>query len=165
MKTILVTALGLTASITENESSMPSIKNSAPVKCSKTIRINASIEKVWSVMTDINNWSKWQTDISNPKLNGELKATSTFDWKTGGAKIHSTLHTVEPYKNFGWTGKTFGMFAIHNWSISQENGQIAVHVDESMEGFLAKLFQKSFNKNLEKGMQNWLELLKKECEK
>jgi hypothetical protein len=34
-----------------------------------------------------------------------------------------------------------------------------------MEGFFAKLLQKSFNKNLEKGMQNWLELLKTECEK
>ncbi|WP_194972588.1 SRPBCC family protein [Aquiflexum lacus] len=85
--------------------------------------------------------------------------------KTGGAKIHSMLHTVEPCKNFGWTGKTFGMFAIHNWTLTELNGQTIVSVDESMKGLLAKLLKRSFNKNLEKGMQNWLDLLKQECEK
>jgi uncharacterized protein YndB with AHSA1/START domain len=167
-KSILLTALSLaisTGSFAQNNSKMKSINNSAPVKCSKTITINANSEKVWAVLTNINNWANWQTDISNPKLNGELKPETTFDWKTGGAKIHSTLHTVEPFKNVGWTGKTFGMFAIHNWTLTETNGRTTVSVDESMEGFFAKLLKKSFNKNLEKGMQNWLDLLKKECEK
>jgi Polyketide cyclase / dehydrase and lipid transport len=144
---------------------MKSINHNAPVKCSKSIIINASSVTVWTVMTNINNWSAWQTDITKPTLNGELKTGSTFDWKTGGATIHSTLHTVEPFNNFGWTGKTLGMFAIHNWNISEVSGQTKVSVDESMDGFLAKLFRKTFNNNLQKGMQRWLEFLKKECEK
>lgn len=167
-KSILLTAITLTiskGSFAQNDSKMKSINNNAPVKCSKTITINASSEKVWAVMTNINNWANWQTDIRNPKLNGALKPETTFDWKTGGVTIHSTLHTVDPFKSFGWTGKTFGMFAIHNWILTETNGQIQVSVDESMEGVFAKLFKKSFNKNLEKGMQNWLDLLKQECEK
>lgn len=144
---------------------MKSINNNAPVKCSKQITIDANSEKVWKVMTDINNWAHWQTDISKSKLNGTLKPETTFDWKTGGAKIHSILHTVEPYQYFGWTGTTFGMFAIHNWILNESNGKTMVTVHESMEGFLAKLFKISFNKNLKKGMLNWLELLKSECEK
>lgn len=98
-------------------------------------------------------------------MNGELKPETTFDWKTGGAKIHSILHTVNPYNQFGWTGRSFGMFAIHNWTLTEQVGNTTVQVDESMEGFLAGLFKKSFNKNLEKGMQNWLEFLKHESEK
>ena len=144
---------------------MKSINNDAPVKCSKSITINASTVKVWTILTDINNWSTWQTDITKPTLNGELKPGTTFDWNTGGARIHSTLHTVEPFNNFGWSGKTLGMLAIHNWTITETTGQTKISVDESMEGFLANLFKKLFNKNLEKGMQNWLNLLKKECEK
>lgn len=144
---------------------MKPINNHAPVTCNKTITINTPSEKVWSIMTNINQWAAWQTDIRNSKLNGELQPETTFDWKTGGVKIHSTLHTVEPYKNFGWTGKTFGMFAIHNWTLTESNGQTLVSVDESMEGFLASVFKNVFNKNLEKGMQNWLDLLKQECEK
>ncbi len=167
-KSILLTGFSLTISaglFAQINSTMKNINSNAPVKCSKTITINASNEKVWTVMTNINNWANWQAEISNPKLNGELKPETTFDWKTGGAKIHSTLHTVEPFKNFGWTGKTFGMFAIHNWTLMETNGQTKVSVDESMEGFFAKLLKKSFNKNLEKGMQSWLDLLKRECEK
>ena len=144
---------------------MKSINNNAPVRCRKTILINASPEKIWSVMTDIDHWANWQTQIKQPKLNGELKPETTFDWKTGGAKIHSTLHTVETFNLFGWTGKTFGMYAIHNWALTEINGHTQVSVEESMEGFLTEVFNKSFNKNLQKGMQNWLELLKKECEK
>jgi uncharacterized protein YndB with AHSA1/START domain len=144
---------------------MKSINENAPVKCSKSITINADAKKVWTVLTNIDSWASWQMDISKPTLNGDLKPETTFDWKTGGVRIHSTLHTVEPYTKFGWTGKTFGMFAIHNWIITEIDGKTIVAVDESMEGFLAGLFKKSFNVNLEKGMQKWLELLKETCER
>lgn len=144
---------------------MKNINLNAPVKCSKTISIRANKEKVWTVLTNINKWAEWQSAISQPNLKGDLKPNTPFDWKTGGAKIHSTLHTVIPYGQFGWTGKTIGLFAIHNWTLTEEEGETSVTVDESMEGFLAFLFKNNFNKNLEKGMQLWLELLKKECEK
>ncbi len=144
---------------------MKKINFNAPVKCSKSITINADSEKVWTVLTNIPNWADWQTDISNPKLHGALKPGTTFSWKTGGTKINSTLHTVEPFQNFGWTGKTLGLFAVHNWLLTEIEGKTTVQVDESMEGFLAQLFKKNFNTNLEKGMQNWLELLKIESEK
>ena len=144
---------------------MKSINYNAPVKCNKTILINASPEKVWTALSRIDQWSNWQTDIKKPKLNGELKPDSTFAWNSGGAKIYSTLHTVDPFNRLGWTGKTFGMFAVHNWTITKENNQTQVVVDESMEGFLASIFKKAFNKNLDKGLQTWLDLLKKECER
>ncbi|MEJ8818653.1 SRPBCC family protein [Lacibacter sp. H407] len=144
---------------------MKNVNRNAPVKCSRSISINADSKKVWDILTDINNWATWQSEIKNPKLNGELKPATTFDWKTGGAKIHSTLHTVISEKEFGWTGKTFGMVAIHNWVLSVKGSRTIVSVDESMEGFLASLFKKAFNRNLEKAMLYWLEQLKKEAEK
>ncbi len=144
---------------------MKHINTQAPVLCSKEIAINASPERVWAVLTDIDQWPKWQSDIGHSKLNGALAAGSTFVWKTGGVKIVSTLHTVEHGRAFGWTGKTFGLFAIHNWRLEQRANQTVVSVDESMEGLLAILLKKSFNKNLETGMLKWLELLKAVCEK
>ena len=94
-----------------------------------------------------------------------LQIESAFDWKTGGTKIHSTLHTVEPFSNFGQTGKALGAFAIHNWTLNKINGQTKVTVEESMEGFLVGRFKKVFNKNVENGMEKWLNLMKHECEK
>ena len=167
-KQILITAISLALvqrNFAQHQQAMQSINNNAPVKCSKQITINATPQKVWGVLTAIDQWSIWQTDITKPMLNGPLRANTTFTWKTGGAKINSTLHTVEPYSHFGWTGKTFGMQAIHNWTITEENGHILVTVNESMQGLPAMLFKKSFNKSLQQGMLRWLELLKKECEK
>ncbi len=79
--------------------------------------------------------------------------------------IRSTLHTVNPVTEFGWTGKTFGMFAIHNWVLSGEGNVTTVEVEESMEGILASVFRKSFQQNLESGMARWLQLLKQESER
>lgn len=144
---------------------MNKINNNAPAKCSKEITINAPVEKVWSILTDIDNWTSWQTAITFSKINGELKPETTFDWKSEGLKIHSTLHTVKPYKYLGWTGKSLGSFAIHNWTLEDINGKTKVYVEESMEGFLVKLLKKTFNKILEKGMMTSLEQLKLACEK
>lgn len=161
-------ALGFAASANvsaQMDAGMKSINSDAPVKCEYSIVINARSEKVWSVLTDIDHWSVWQTDIKRPKLKGQLRPNATFVWRTGGAKVRSTLHTVVPNKVFGWTGKTYGMYAVHNWTLTESNGKTTVFVSESMEGFLARVFKKSFTKNLESGMLHWLTLLKKECEK
>lgn len=144
---------------------MKSINQNAPVKCSKTISINTSPENVWNTLTNIDLWSNWQSDITKPKLKGELKSNSTFVWTSGGATIHSTLQAVDPLNQLAWTGKTLGIFAIHIWTLTKSNNQTQVAVDESMEGFLVKLFKNFFNKNLDKSLQTWLNLLKKECEK
>ena len=85
-----------TASFSQTNAKMKGINNKAAAKCSKTITINAPLENVWAILSNINHWSTWQTDISKSKLNGELTQKTTFDWKTGGANIHSTplLHIV-----------------------------------------------------------------------
>jgi len=154
-----------TVGFAQNKENMKNINNEAPVKYGKSITINASIEIVWSVLTDIDNWSSWQSDIKKPKLNGELKPQSTFEWTTGGVKINSTLQSVDPNKQFGWTGKSLGIFAIHNWILSENENTTTIKVEESMEGFMANLMKKSLNKKLESSLLLWLELLKEESEK
>lgn len=144
---------------------MQSINQHASVKCAKQILINARLEKVWNTLTGIAAWPRWNREISYTNFSGPLSPGTTFGWKTGASKIQSTLHTVEPHRFFGWTGKTFGIFAIHNWTLTEVDGQTQVFVEESMEGFLASVFRGSFNKMLEKGMQRSLEMLKRECER
>ncbi|GAB2792985.1 hypothetical protein GCM10027275_42470 [Rhabdobacter roseus] len=144
---------------------LKNIHAQAPVRCTKEILIDARPEKVWAVLTGIDQWASWQTDIANSRLNGPLRPESTFDWKTGGTRIHSTLHTVTPHRYFGWTGKALGTKAIHNWTLTEVDGQTKVLVEESMEGLLVRLFKHSFNRSLEKGMLRWLELLKVASEK
>lgn len=144
---------------------MKSIHSDAPVVLRKSISISASRQRVWSILADINHWPDWNTTIAEAKLNGDLLPSSTFSWKSGGARILSTLHTVEPYERFGWTGKAPGVRAIHNWMLEETNGHTTVYVEESMEGIFVWMLQKMFKRSLDHSMSLWLEDLKRVCEK
>lgn len=144
---------------------MNSINENAPVKIRQIIQVKATPEKVWSVLTNIDRWPGWNPDISNAKLNGQLIPGTTFDWKSGGTKIHSKLHTVQPFKKFGWTGKAMGSLAIHNWILIKNDDGTEVLVEESMDGFLVKLLKGMMQKTLDKSSASWLQHLKTESEK
>ena|ERR1051325_2883745 len=137
----------------------------APVTVSKSIDINASPAKVWSVLTNINKWSTWQPDIKKAFMTGSLTKGSTFEWESGGAKIRSTVHTVQPLRAIGWSGNSMGIYAIHNWVMTTNGETVTLHVDESMDGFLAKILKGYLNKSLENSLGRWLVFLKNESEK
>ncbi|MFC3161604.1 Polyketide cyclase / dehydrase and lipid transport [Chryseobacterium arachidis] len=142
-----------------------SINKKAPVKTYQEITINAPAQKVCGIMSGINYWTDWHSDVKDAKLNGPFEKGSTFDWKSGGLTIHSTLHTVQQRRKIGWTGKAFGAFAIHNWSFVEHNGKTKVKVEESMEGWLVSLMSNTFQKGLENSLQIWLRNLKVRAEK
>ncbi len=142
-----------------------SINKNAPVKTYQEITINAPAQKVYQMMSDIGHWKDWHSDVEDPKLNGPFKKGSSFDWKSGGLTIHSTLHTVVPGHTIGWSGKAFGAFAIHNWSFIEHDGRTTIKVEESMEGWLVSLLSSTFQKGLENSLQIWLKNLKTKAEK
>lgn len=141
------------------------INSNAPVVCSRTIQIDTDIQSVWSILTNVNAWSTWQSDISDSELKEPLAPGASFLWKSGGTRIRSTVHSLDYCRSIGWTGKAAGTRAIHNWTLSELNGHTELVVEESMEGPMAHLLRKYLQKTLDRGMQLWLELLKKECEK
>lgn len=141
------------------------INPSAPVQTTKKIAIRASPEKVWTILSRINQWDEWHKDIQSPKLEGAFKAGTSFNWESGGLNIHSTLHTVNPYSKIGWSGKALGAFAIHNWTFTEMHGYTELRVEESMEGWLVKLLRDQFQTGLEHSLDIWLNNLKTEAEK
>lgn len=143
---------------------MKEINQNAPVVARKGIWIDASPDQVWNVLSDINQWQVWNPDISFAEAPKFLIADQSFTWKSGGMKITSTIHTANPNRALGWTGKVMGVFAIHNWRLNDEKNGTRLVVEESMEGFLAGLMKKSFQKTLDKGMSRWLDFLKAEAE-
>ena len=141
------------------------VNSNAPVKSKGEIIIEAPVEKVWQVLTTINDWPSWQSEVTESILNGELKEGAEFKWKAGGLSFSSKIHTNHRLKEFGWTGKTFGASAIHNWFFSEENGKTVIKVEESLQGVFPKLFKNYFQKNLDNGIQANLNDLKRASEK
>ena len=141
-----------------------SINKNAPVKSTGAIEINAPIDKVWQILTSINDWPSWQSEVTESNLKGDLEEGTTFKWKAGGLSFTSQIHTVEAKTKFGWTGKTIGASAIHNWFFSFENGKTLIKVEESLQGVFPKLFKNYFQKNLDKGVELNLKELKSASE-
>jgi uncharacterized membrane protein len=140
------------------------IDKNAPVHYRDSIKIAATKETIWAVLTDIDQWPNWQKSVAQSKLLGDLEEGTSFKWKAGGLFINSKIHTVNPYNMFGWTGSTIGASAIHNWKFETENGATIVYVEESLNGIFPHLFRHYFQKSLEKGMVENLNDLKTAAE-
>ncbi len=58
-------------------------------------------EKIWKVLSDIENWHKWDDEIEYTKLNGEAKAGTNFVLKPKGApKVTLTIEEFSPSSRF-----------------------------------------------------------------
>ena len=136
------------------------INQKAPVVSKKTITIFAPADVVWDLLTGINNWPDWQQNVKEATLEEPLHEGARFRWKAGGVSLISRIHTVKPVSEFGWTGKTLGASAIHNWWIEESGDAVNLRVEESLGGMLPSLLKSFFQKNLEEGMQTQLVELK-----
>lgn len=139
------------------------INENAPVVEKQHIFIPAPPERVWEVLSDINKWPEWQHEVTHAELNGALKEGTVFKWKANGIPFTSQLHTVKEFHAIGWTGKTFGAKAVHNWCIETSKDGTTVHVEESLQGLLPTLFKKKFSRDLHQGMQKNLNELLNAC--
>ncbi len=142
-----------------------SINENSPVVEKQQVFIPARPEIVWQIISNINQWPEWQLDVSQAELLGELEEGTTFKWKAGGIGFISELHTVNEHQAIGWTGKTFGAKAIHNWQFEGKDGGTMVYVEESLQGLFPRLLKKKFSTNLHEGMKKNLNELSSACSK
>jgi hypothetical protein len=136
----------------------------APLVSHKEIFIQASLEAVWQIQTNINGWKEWQTDISKSQLNGALMAGSVFKWTSGGFAVTSTLQEVVPQQRISWSGKALGSYAKHVWMFKPQNGGTLVITQESMEGWLISLLKPFMPGFLDKSLEVWTKNLKQKAE-
>jgi hypothetical protein len=140
------------------------IQTDAPIQASVDVVIGASPEKVWTVLTAVNDWPKWQPKISHAQMAGPVERGTPFTWGGTGVQIKSRFALVEPNTRLAWIGSSMNAHAIHQWKLERvAGGRTHVHVDESMSGFPIMLFYSS--KDLEESDQFWLDRLKQEAER
>lgn len=140
------------------------LPSTAPIRYIQHIEINAPLDAVWSLMSDIAGWPSWNPEITAATLIGELRPGSTFRWKAGPGTIVSTLEAVEPGKLIAWSGKTMGIKAVHIWRIAAGDGFTLVTTEESWSGLPARLFKGYSHKTLQHAVDSGLQLLKSAAE-
>ena len=125
------------------------------------IIINSPIEKVFKILSDINDWPGWQSSVSIAQINGPSVAGAKFKWKAGGLNINSEFHTVNENSEIGWTGRIWWIKAVHNWYLSSGNNVTKVIVKASLKGLGSSLMKRF----LIEGMRKNLVELKNKAEK
>ena|SRR5688500_2240155 len=140
------------------------IDHDAPLSAKKEILISASLEKVWSELTNIDQWSKWQPGITSSKLEGPLATGTMFYWKANGLNITSALQIVDRMQSIGWTGKSLGTQAIHIWRLEKHPDGTFVQTEESLSGWFPRSLKLFDPKFLETSLQNSLQILKAHVE-
>lgn len=141
------------------------VPREAPATAAAQAVIEAPVERVWSVLADIDGWSRWNPDVSRTKLQGPLAPGTRFRWKAGGLPIVSTLQEVVPERRIGWTGRAISIRAVHVWTLEPRKEDVLVSTEESFDGLLARLFAGPMRWILSDSLEKGLAALKAECER
>jgi hypothetical protein len=141
------------------------INQDAPVVGTGEIEIDAPAQTVWDVLTAIDRWPAWNPDVKSVSMERPVAPGSVFRWKAGPGTITSTIQRVEPPRLIAWTGRTFGIKAIHFYKLEPRDGRTFVRSEESYDGLVARLLRGSLQKTLDTALADGLRYLKSEAER
>jgi uncharacterized membrane protein len=140
------------------------INREAPVVGTSEIEIDAPAQTVWDVLTAIDRWPTWNPDVKSVSMEEPVAVGSVFRWKAGPGTITSTIRRVEPPRLIAWTGRTFGIKAIHFYRLEPRDGRTFVRSEESYEGLVTRVLRGSLQKTLDTALADGLRSLKSETE-
>jgi uncharacterized protein YndB with AHSA1/START domain len=151
--------------VTDPASPAVSVDERAPVAGASEIVIAAPPETVWDVLAAIEGWPAWNPDVKWASVEGEIAEGTRFRWKTGPGTVASTLQRVERPRLISWTGRTFGIDAVHVWRLEPRDGTTLVRTEESFDGVVARLLRRPLRKTLTGALESGLRHLKAEAER
>jgi uncharacterized protein YndB with AHSA1/START domain len=140
------------------------IDEKEPITTAYKVRIEASVERVWELLSDPPNWETFDPDIHDVRLNSGVKADARFTWSNGKVRMKSRFAVVDAAREITWTGVASGAKAVHRHVLEPtgDDGATRLLCEESMAGPLLILFFN--NAKLQAGLKKWLGALKTAAE-
>lgn len=143
----------------------PTIAWDAPVVSTAELEIDAPIDKVWAVLTAIEEWPSWNPDVKSVTFDGPFQAGATFRWRAGPGTITSHIEHVDSPRMAAWSGKTLGIRAVHVWRLTAQGGKTVVRSEESYGGVVARILRRPLRKTLDAALTDGAAHLKEEAER
>lgn len=134
------------------------------------IVINASDERVWTILTDFDSYPDWNpsTRISGNLAVGEVLVLRMQQQGQPSVEYAITLLQADENRELRWVGKTGigGLFDIERWFVIEKisEGQVKFTQGEKFKGLLTPLASESLNSDMEKNFENFNQALKKKAE-
>uniref|UniRef100_A0AAU2JYB0 SRPBCC family protein n=1 Tax=Streptomyces sp. NBC_00049 TaxID=2903617 RepID=A0AAU2JYB0_9ACTN len=143
---------------------MFTIDETAPVIARLSTVIDAPLERVWALHTDIDAWPSWNAHVDQAELDGPLLPGNFFHWKTHGMDIVSTILEIVPGERLVWGGPANGIDGVHVWAFERIGSQVRVHTEESWSGVLVEAAADILGRALHDSLTTWLGVLKARAE-
>ncbi|MEQ9405016.1 MAG: SRPBCC family protein [Cyclobacteriaceae bacterium] len=138
------------------------INENASIKDGHSIIINAPINKVWGVLTDLEKWPNWNPVIKNVSTGGKPEKGMNFKWTFDGTKYSSQIQAIKEPETLAWTGKSSWIKSIHVWQLESDDNQTIASLSTSLQSTFAVLVNK--HQKVYNDLIGWLECLKNTAE-
>lgn len=133
------------------------INEDAGIRDKQSIIVNAPIDKVWSILVDINSWPSWNADVKKAKAE-DLAEDVSFKYTIGNQTVRSVFQKIDAPYLITWTSKSRLIKAVHVWRLETTGeNQTIVSSEESQEGIFTLFYG---HQRLHSTLLNWLDRLK-----
>ncbi|MEU9162010.1 SRPBCC family protein [Streptomyces sp. NPDC048424] len=143
---------------------MFTIDETAPAVVRLSTVIDAPLERIWALHTDIDAWPSWNAHVDQAELDGPLLPGHSFSWKTHGLDITSTIREIVPGERLVWGGPANGIEGVHVWTFEQTGSQVTVRTEESWSGAPVEAAPAELGQALHDSLTAWLAALKARAE-
>lgn len=161
------------------------IDGSATITSSTDVLIDAPLEHVWDVQTDVESWDEWQDAVLTVERldDGDFDADSRFEWTTpvpesdfapaDTLSITSSVQELEPGVCVLWSGPAVGESitidqGVHLWTFTETDEGTLVHTEESWDAEILDALEgpdhEAVAGMLGGGLEIWLQALKARAE-
>lgn len=104
---------------------------------------DVSIENIWKVWVDVNNWHKWHGDLDYCQLKGDFKVGSHFLLKPKGMRaVKIKLIDVNAGRDFTDCTKFFGAKMFDTHTVEEKNNGVLLSNKLVVTGVLRSLWIK-----------------------
>lgn len=139
------------------------VDRAAPVISHEEITVDAPVDVVWDLHTDIDYWPRWRPDVTGAQLAGPFAVGSAFRWQTAGLDITSTIAQVVAGSRTTWGGPAGGIDGVHVWEFTPYEKGTLVRTTESWNGDPVRANVMALQSALDASLQVWLRNLRDEA--
>ena len=129
------------------------------------MEIRASLDTVWQLHIDVNNWPSWQEAITEAHTDGPFEPGNSFDWSSYGFGVTSQIYDVSDRSRTLWGGTTEGITGVHEWVFAETDGGVRVTTNESFAGDPVSADVAGMQGQLDASLVAWLDYLRAAAER
>jgi hypothetical protein len=119
---------------------------------SKNVR-GLSVEKIWAVWTNVNQWHTWQPDIEQARIEGAFEVGNTFMLKPKrGPSVNIEIIRAEPFRQFTDLTRFPGARMYGSHEFIQHESELEIKTTMSIEGPLSFIWKKLVAEDVAAGM-------------